>query len=49
MVQWTRQVKELLLTQDAAIDSEGLGLLDEIKFWARATHELQALTQDLST
>ena len=47
MVQWTRQVKELLLTQDATIDSADLGLLDEINFWARATAELQATASQL--
>lgn len=47
VVQWTRQVRELLVSHDATIDSDGLGPREEIAFWSRATAELEATCQQL--
>lgn len=47
VVQWTRQVRELLVRHDATIDSDGLGPREEISFWNKATAELSATCKQL--
>jgi hypothetical protein len=47
VVQWTRQVRELLVRHDATIDSDGLGPREEISFWNNATAELSATCKQL--
>lgn len=41
-------MRELLVSHDATIDSDGLGPLAEIAFWSRATAELDATCEQLN-
>ena len=47
MIHWTRQIKEVLSSQDAFETVENSGPLDEIQFWRSRCVDLSGLSQQL--
>ncbi|ESN99380.1 hypothetical protein HELRODRAFT_66740, partial [Helobdella robusta] len=47
LIHWTRQIKELLSSQDALQLSEGSGPLEEIQFWSNRCDDLSGITLQL--
>jgi dynein heavy chain len=47
MIHWTRQIKEVLSSQDAFETVENSGPLDEIEFWRSRCADLSGLSQQL--
>ena len=47
MVHWTRQIKEVLASQDAIETSENAGPLEEIEFWHNRCTDLSGISEQL--
>ncbi|XP_074657783.1 dynein axonemal heavy chain 2-like [Tubulanus polymorphus] len=47
MIHWTRQIKEVLSSQDAFESSENSGPLEEIEFWKNRCADLSGISQQL--
>ncbi|CBY36333.1 unnamed protein product [Oikopleura dioica] len=47
MIQWTRQIKEVLSAQEAVETNENAGPLDEIEFWNNRCKDLSGLSKQL--
>ena len=47
MVHWTRQIKEVLASQDAIETSENAGPLEEIEFWRNRCQDLSGISEQL--
>ncbi|XP_071951094.1 dynein axonemal heavy chain 2-like isoform X2 [Antedon mediterranea] len=47
MVHWTRQIKEVLASQDAIETSENAGPLEEIEFWHNRCIDLSGISEQL--
>ena len=47
MVHWTRQIKEVLASQDAIETSENSGPLEEIAFWHNRCVDLSGISEQL--
>ncbi|XP_030837708.1 dynein heavy chain 2, axonemal [Strongylocentrotus purpuratus] len=47
MVHWTRQIKEVLASQDAIETSENAGPLEEIQFWRSRCQDLSGISEQL--
>lgn len=47
MIHWTRQIKEVLSTQDAYETSENAGPLEEIQFWRSRCDDLSGISDQL--
>jgi len=48
MIHWTRQIKEVLNSQDANETSENAGPLEEIVFWKDRCEDLSGISDQLS-
>ena len=48
MIHWTRQIKELLNTQEALERADTAGPLEEIEFWNERCDDLSSLTTQLN-
>lgn len=47
MIHWTRQIKEVLNSQDAYETSENAGPLEEIEFWRSRCDDLSGISDQL--
>ena len=47
MIHWTRQIKEVLSSQDALQTAENSGPLEEIEFWKNRCADLSGISQQL--
>ena len=47
MIHWTRQIKEVLSSQNAFEDAENLGPLEEIEFWRNRCDDLSGISKQL--
>ena len=47
MVHWTRQIKEVLSSQDALQTAENAGPLEEIQFWKNRCADLSGISEQL--
>lgn len=47
IIHWTRQIKEVLSSQDTFQLSEGSGPLEEIQFWSNRCDDLSGITLQL--
>ena len=47
MIHWTRQIKEVLASQDSLETSSSSGPLEEIEFWRARCEDLSGLTSQL--
>lgn len=47
MIHWTRQIKEVLNSQDAYETSENAGPLEEIQFWNSRCDDLSGISDQL--
>lgn len=47
MIHWTRQIKEVLSSQDALQTSENAGPLEEIEFWKNRCADLSGISTQL--
>jgi dynein heavy chain len=47
MIHWTRQIKEVLSSQDAFETAENSGPLEEIEFWKNRCADLSGISQQL--
>ena len=47
MIHWTRQIKEVLSSQDAYETSENAGPLEEIEFWRSRCDDLSGISDQL--
>ena len=47
MIHWTRQIKEVLNSQDAYETSENAGPLEEIEFWKSRCDDLSGISDQL--
>ena len=47
MIHWTRQIKEILSSQETVDTSVNAGPLQEIEFWNRRCEDLTGLTKQL--
>lgn len=47
MVHWTRQIKEVLASQEAVETSENAGPLEEIDFWRNRCTDLSGISEQL--
>ena len=47
MIQWTRQIKELVSNYDSPTNNNIESPLDEIEYWTKRTENLHVLTQRL--
>ena len=47
MIHWTRQIKEVLSSQDALQTSENAGPLEEIDFWKNRCADLSGISDQL--
>jgi dynein heavy chain len=47
VIHWTRQIKEVLATQDAMESADSSGPLEEIEFWRARCEDLSGLTTQL--
>ena len=47
MIHWTRQIKEVLNSQDAYETSENAGPLEEIGFWRSRCEDLSGISDQL--
>lgn len=48
MIHWTRQIKELLASQESMEMADGSGPLEEIEFWRARCQDLSGLTKQLN-
>ena len=47
MIHWTRQIKEVLNSQDALQTEENAGPLEEIQFWKNRCADLSGISEQL--
>ena len=47
MIHWTRQIKEVLVSQESLETVDSCGPLEEIEFWRARCEDLSGLTQQL--
>ena len=47
VIHWTRQIKEVIATQDAMESADSSGPLEEIEFWRARCEDLSGLTTQL--
>lgn len=47
MVHWTRQIKEVLASQEAVETSENAGPMEEIDFWRNRCADLSGISEQL--
>lgn len=47
VIHWTRQIKEVLNSQESLEMTEGAGPLEEIQFWKARCDDLSGLTRQL--
>ncbi len=47
MIHWTRQIKEVLSSQDALQTAENAGPLEEIEFWKNRCADLSGISEQL--
>lgn len=47
MIHWTRQIKEVLSSQDALQTAENAGPLEEIDFWKNRCADLSGISEQL--
>lgn len=47
MIHWTRQIKEVLSSQDALQTSENAGPMEEIEFWKNRCADLSGISSQL--
>ncbi len=48
MIHWTRQIKELLASQESMEMADSSGPLEEIEFWRARCEDLSRLTKQLN-